>query len=115
MKNVQKGDFKKRLTIITLAASLALIIGWLPSKISFMLRHTSVGGKHLGEAAYLVLVSLSLSNSVFNPFLYGIYSSKFRDEYKEVLSSTMRNLTKCTHDEEEGETAIASDKHEATV
>ena len=112
MKNVQKNNFKKRLTIIALAASLALIIGWLPSKISFMLRHTSVGGKHLGDAAYLVLVSLSLSNSFINPFLYGIYSSKFRNEYKEVLSNTMRKLTKCGQDKRENETETEHDIEE---
>ena len=87
-----KNRFKKRLTNIALAASVALIVGWLPLKISFMLRYTRVGGKHLGGAVHLVFVMLSLSNSFINPFLYGIYSWKFRDEYKEVLSEIMRNF-----------------------
>ena len=120
MKNLLKDkelDLKKRLTIIALAASLLLIIGWLPTNISYMLRYTSFGGKHLEEVAYLVLVSLSLSNSFINPFLYGIYSSKFRREYKEVLGNTMRKLTKCQHDEieEEPVRVKGSDKHETTA
>ena len=123
MKNLPKNkelDFKKRLTIIALAASLALIVGWLPTNISYMLRYTSFGGKHLEEVAYLVLVSLSLSNSFINPFLYGIYSSKFRREYKEVLGNTMRKLTECGHDKiEQGPDRdipeTGSDKHETTV
>ena len=103
MKNLKgsRDDFKRRLTIIALAASVALIIGWLPTKISYMLRYTNVGGKHLGGAYHLVFIILALSNSFINPILYGIYSSKFRDEYKEVLSDIMCKLTKCTEDGEE--------------
>ncbi len=103
MKSLKGGndEFKRRLTIIALAASVALIVGWLPTKISFMLRYTSVGGKHLGGAAHLVFIMLALSNSFINPILYGIYSSKFRDEYKEVLSDIMCKLTKCSEEEEE--------------
>ena len=110
MKNLKGGkeEFKKRLTIIALAASVALIVGWLPTKISFMLRYTSVGGKHLGGAAHLVFIMLALSNSFINPVLYGIYSSKFRDEYKEVLSDIMCKLTQCA-DEEEEDTEMTSD------
>ena len=113
MKNVQKN--KKRLTIIALAASMALIVGWLPTKISFMLRYTSVGGKHLGGAVHLVLVMLSLSNSFINPFLYGIYSSKFRDEYKELLSNIMCKLTKCRQDKKEKDNNFTIDITETAV
>ena len=110
MKHLKGGkeDFKRRLTIIALAASVALIVGWLPTKISFMLRYTSVGGKHLGQAAHLVFIMLALSNSFINPILYGIYSSKFRDEYREVLSDILCKLTKCT-DEGEENTEMTSD------
>ncbi|XP_028398871.1 neuropeptide FF receptor 1-like isoform X2 [Dendronephthya gigantea] len=110
MKNLRKNneDFKRRLTIIALAASIALIVGWLPTKISFMLRYTSVGGKHLGGAAHLVFIMLSLSNSFINPVLYGLYSSKFRDEYKGVLNDILCMLPKCKN-EEEGITEETSD------
>lgn len=110
MKNLKGGndEFKRRLTIIASAASVALIVGWLPTKISFMLRYTSVGGKHLGGAVHLVFIMLALSNSFINPILYGIYSSKFRDEYREVLSDIICKLTKCTEEGEEN-TEMTSD------
>ena len=89
-------DFKRRLTVISLAASVALIVGWLPPKISYMLRYTDVGGKHLGGPFHLIFIMLALSNSFINPILYGIYSSKFRDEYKEVLSDILCKLKSCS-------------------
>ena len=92
--NGTKENFKRRLTIIALAASLALIVGWLPTDISYMLRYTNVGGKHLGGVAHLIFVMLALSNSFINPILYGIYSSKFRHEYKEMLYLVFYSLCK---------------------
>ncbi len=88
MKNFlphSKKDYKRRITIIGFAASAALVLGWTPVKISFMLRYTSVGGKHLQGPVHLVFVMFALSNSFINPILYGIYSSKFRHEYKEMI------------------------------
>ena len=109
-----KKHFKKRLTNIALAASVALIVGWLPTKISYMLRYTSVGGKHLNEVVHLVFTMLSLSNSFINPFLYGIYSWKFRDEYKEVLSDIMCNfmMQKISMTQEKKDTEMTSDIQE---
>jgi hypothetical protein len=117
MKSLQKNkeDFRKRLTIIALAASSALIVGWLPTKVSYMLRYTSVGGEHLGEAVHLVFITLSLSNSFINPFLYGIYSSKFRDEYKEVLNDMTCKFTKRGHTQKEENTELTSAFPETTV
>jgi hypothetical protein len=92
--NGTKENFKRRLTIIALAASLALIVGWLPTDISYMLRYTNVGGKHRGGVAHLIFVMLALSNSFINPILYGIYSSKFRHEYKEMLYLVFYSLCK---------------------
>ena len=80
-----KQDYKRRITIIGLAASAALVLGWTPVKISFMLRYTSVGGQHLQGPIHLVFIMLALSNSFVNPILYGICSSKFRHEYKEMI------------------------------
>ena len=110
MKNLKGGkeEFKKRLTIIALAASVALIVGWLPTEISFMLRCAGVGGKHLGGAVHLVFIMLALSGGFVNPILCGVCSSEFRDEYKEVLSDIMCKLTKCA-DEEEVDTEMTSD------
>ena len=102
-------DFKRRLTIIALAASIALIVGWLPTKISYMLRYTDVGGKHFGGPFHLIFIMLALSNSFINPILYGIYSSKFRDEYKEVLSDILCKLKSCSDVGEEVPTEMTSD------
>ena len=89
-----KNDYKKRVTVIGLAASAALVLGWTPVKVSFMLRYTSVGGKHLQGPLHLVFIMLALSNSFVNPILYGIYSSKFRHEYKEMMKGFL--CQKCT-------------------
>ena len=111
MRNRKGGneDFKRRLTIIALAASVALIVGWLPTKISYMLRYTDVGGKHFGGPFHLIFIMLALSNSFINPILYGIYSSKFRDEYKEVLSDILCKLKSCSDVGEEVPTEMTSD------
>ena len=97
MKSLTRNnDLKQRLTIICLAASVALIVGWSPTNVSYMLRFTNIGGKHLGGPFHLVFIVLALSNSFINPILYGIYSSKFRREFKEVLSCATCNLMKCS-------------------
>ena len=86
--------FKKRITIVALVASIALIVGWLPVKISFILRYTSVGGSHLSGTAHFIFIMMGLGNSCVNPILYGIYSSKFRQEYKEIAYGILSK--KCT-------------------
>ena len=81
-------DITKRITILALAASCALIIGWLPSRVSFMLSKLN-----LNDANGLVhfwLVVFSFSNSFVNPILYGIYSTEFRNEYKMLLRKMLR-------------------------
>lgn len=80
-----RNAFKKRLTILAFAASAALIVGWLPVKISYMLRFTSIGRSHLHGIAHLIFIMMALGNSCVNPILYGFYSSKFRDEYKRIF------------------------------
>ena len=98
MKSLTTGnDFKRRITIIALAASIALTVGWLPTNVSYMLRFTNVGGKHLGGVFHLIFIMLALSNSFINPILYGICSSKFRSEFKEVPSAIGCRLIKCSH------------------
>lgn len=77
---------RKRLTIIAFVASIALIVGWLPTKISYMMRFTSVGAIHLQGTAHFVFIMMSLGNSCVNPILYGICSSKFRREYWKILN-----------------------------
>ena len=102
----RNNDLKRRLTIISLAASVALIVGWLPTNVSYMLRFTKVGGKHFGGTFHLIFIMLALSNSFINPILYGIYSSKFRDEFKEILSCAACNLIKCSDNGEDVSTEM---------
>ena len=97
MKRIKgtKDDFKRRLTIIALVASLALVVGWLPNEISYMMLFVSTNREnHLEEAAHVIFTMFAMCNSFINPILYGIYSSKFRDEYKQVLT-----FKKCTDEE----------------
>ena len=107
MKSLTRNnDFKRRLTVISLAASVALIVGWLPTNVSYMLRFTKVGGKHFGGTLHLIFIMLALSNNFINPILYGIYSSKLRDEFKEVLSCATCNLIKCSDNGEDVSTEM---------
>ena len=73
----------RRVTILALAASCALIIGWLPSRVSFMLSKMNLNDPN--GLVHFWLVMLSFSNSFMNPILYGVYSSEFRHDYKKVF------------------------------
>lgn len=72
-----------RATITALAASSALIIGWLPSRITFTMAKQGMVDPN-GRFHYSLVV-LGFSNSCINPILYGIYSYQFRKEYKKIL------------------------------
>ena len=76
-------DITKRITILALAASCALIIGWLPSRVSFMLSKLNLNDAN--GLTHFWLVVFSFANSSVNPILYGIYSSQFRNDYKALL------------------------------
>ena len=73
------------ITKMTLAASCALIIGWLPSRVSFML--SKFGYVDSSGVLHFCLVMVSFSNSCVNPFIYSLYSKQFRKECREVLSN----------------------------
>lgn len=93
-------EFKRRLTIIVLAASLALIVGWLPQEISYMMLFTSSNKEHhLHGTVHVIFTMLAMSNSFINPILYGIYSSRFRHGYKEVLNDLLHTFPKCANEE----------------
>lgn len=77
----------KRITILALAASCALIIGWLPSRVSFMLSKLNLNDAN--GLTHFWLVVFSFANSFVNPILYGIYSSEFRNDYKALLSKIL--------------------------
>ena len=76
-------NITKRITILALAASCALIIGWLPSRVSFMLSKLNLNDPN--GLTHFWLVVFSFANSFVNPVLYGIYSSEFRHDYRMLL------------------------------
>ncbi|XP_046858015.1 somatostatin receptor type 1-like [Xenia sp. Carnegie-2017] len=87
MPNLLQGRgaaISKRITILALAASCALVIGWLPSRVSFMLSKLNLNDPN--GLLHFWLVAFSFANSFVNPFLYGVYSSEFRRDYKALLS-----------------------------
>ena len=78
----------RKITKVALAASLAIIVGWLPSRVTFMLSKYAIVDAN-GQFHFW-LVMLAFANSCVNPFLYGIYSSQFRKEYKEIFAWVFR-------------------------
>ncbi|XP_028395135.1 somatostatin receptor type 5-like [Dendronephthya gigantea] len=86
-----KEYLRKRRTIIALIASVFLTVAWLPTIIYF----NAAKEKHLDGNLHSVLNILSLSTIIVNPILYGIYSSKFRNEYKQVFTDVFRKLLEC--------------------
>ena len=80
----------KKVTTVALVASSAMIIGWLPSRITFMM--SKVGIVDANGLLHHCLTMLAFSNICVNPFLYGIYSSQFRREYKVILRKFLANI-----------------------
>lgn len=78
----------KKITMVALAASTTIIIGWIPSRISFML--SKYGIVDPNSLSHYCLIMLSLANSCWNPALYGIYSSQFRKEYIKIYKKVFR-------------------------
>lgn len=77
----------KKITIVALAASSALIIGWLPGRVTFML--TKFGILDANGIINVSCVMITFLNSCVNPFLYGIYSSQFRREYNAIFDKIL--------------------------
>ena len=78
----------QKVTIVALAASTTIIIGWIPSRISFML--SKYGIVDPNSLSHYCLIMLSIANSCWNPALYGIYSSQFRKEYIKIYKKVFR-------------------------
>ena len=74
-----------------------------------MLRFANVGGKHFGGVFHLIFIMLALSNSFINPILYGMCSSKYRSEFKEVLNAIACKLIKCSYLEIDVSTDMTND------
>jgi hypothetical protein len=81
----------KKVTCMALAASLALIVGWLPSRISFLL--SKFGYVDPNSLLHFCLIMLAFMNISINPFLYGIYCSQFREDYKSICLGVVKRLS----------------------
>ena len=79
----------KKITVVALLACSALILGWLPARITFTL--SKYGHKYRNLHQSFVL--LAFSNSCVNPWLYGMCSAVFRAEYKIVLKKALKLCT----------------------
>ena len=77
---------KKRLTTIALVASLILIVGWLPTQISYTLHLAGLNYEvNRDSALYCIFIMMTLVNCLVNPVLYGVFSSRCRREYIAAL------------------------------
>ncbi|XP_028395268.1 tachykinin-like peptides receptor 99D [Dendronephthya gigantea] len=82
---------KKRLTVISLVASLFLIVGWLPTQISYSLDLIGlINDLHRESTLYCIFIMMTLVNSVVNPVLYGVFSSRCRAEFIAVFRWVIR-------------------------
>ena len=70
----------KKITTVALLACSALILGWLPGRITFLL--SKFGYFDANSVLHNTFLLLTFSNSCVNPWLYGIYNPTFRTEYK---------------------------------
>jgi somatostatin receptor 5 len=87
----QQNHSVKKVTCMALAASLALIVGWLPSRISFLL--SKFGYVDPNSLFHFCLIMLAFMNICINPFLYGIYCSQFRDDYRSICLGITKRLS----------------------
>ena len=79
-------SMKKRLTMIALVASSVLIIGWLPTQVSYFLNLvTSTNVLRYNTNLYNIFIMMTFVNCLVNPILYGVFSSRCRKEYISVL------------------------------
>jgi hypothetical protein len=78
----------KKVTVVAVLACSALIIGWLPGRITFML--SKFGYLNTKSVLHNSFVMTTFCNSCVNPALYGTCSSRFRAEYKIVFNKVSK-------------------------
>ena len=82
-------DFQlKKVTIVAMLTCSALIISWLPGRITFTL--SKFGYLHASGIIHTSFQLITFCNSCVNPWLYGMYSRKFRKEYKIVFNKVLK-------------------------
>ena len=78
----------RKVTVMALMACSALIIGWLPGRVTFML--SKYGYLDANSVIHNSFLLVTFCNSFVNPWLYGMYSPMFRAEYKIVFDKTLK-------------------------
>ena len=78
----------RKVTDVAVLACSALIIGWLPGQITFML--SKFGYLDPSAIIHTSCVMITFFNGCVNPALYGMYSSRFRAEYKVVFNKAFK-------------------------
>ena len=82
-QDVGRGHPLRKITLVAVVACSALIVGWLPSRVSFML--SKFDYINPSGLLHFCLVMLAFSNSCVNPFLYGLHTSEFWGGYKAIF------------------------------
>ena len=76
--------YQRRTTVVALATTTAMMVAAIPSRTSFLLSKVSTSLDANG-LLHFCFVTLALSNSCVNPFLYGMCVSQFRKDYKVIF------------------------------
>ena len=73
----------KRLTRVACAASIVVIVCWLPDQLYYCLFQMDL--VEFGTPLHDGLVILAFMNTMLNPFLYSFSNKQYRDEFKVIL------------------------------
>ena len=84
-----------RLTRVACAASITIILCWLPDQLYYCLSQMDV--VELGTPLHHGLVILAFMNTMLNPFLYSFSNRQYREEFKAILCCKFRRQDARAH------------------
>ena len=87
-----------RLTRVACAASITIILCWLPNQLYYCLSQMDLVG--IKTPMHDGLVILAFMNTMLNPFLYSFSNKQYREEFKAILCCTFRRQGAREHLEE---------------
>ena len=85
----------KRLTRVAYAASIIVIVCWLPDQLHYCLFQMDV--VEFGTPLHDGLVILAFMNMMLNPFLYSFSNRQYRGEFKAILCCKFRRQDARAH------------------
>ena len=85
----------KRLTRVACAASIAIIVCWLPDQLYYCLSQMDLA--KFQTPLHMGLVILAFMNSMVNPFLYSFSNKQYREEFKAILCCKFRRQDARAH------------------